>query len=238
MMPSETSTIIHSVFGIAPAGDESPDSAVAMVSRLAHSGRIIEFLCAIRDNPALVKHCAPMSYDHPLGFEKIMLIDAQPRFLLRIHAWRPGGEVGVEHVHNHRFMMATTVLRGCYDLQVFQPCALGTPMVEYRETTGPDGRSWRLDTVGTRHLRVLTSARVSQGGGYALTADALHRVTVPSGTLCITLFLAALASAGIAPQTRVFAPSGNDASTQPRMKPLSRDEYRRRLDKITEDLTG
>jgi hypothetical protein len=238
MTPSEASTIINSVFGLAPAGDESPDSAVAVVSRLAYSGRIIEFLCAIRDNPALVKHCAPMSYRHPLGFEKIVLMDAQPQFLLRMHAWRPGGEPGVEHIHNHRFMMATAVLRGYYNLQVFQPCRSGTPMVEYRETTGTDGRSWCLDTVGIRNLQLLTSARVSHGGGYALAADALHRVTVPNGTLCITLFLAALASTGVAPQTRIFSAPGNDVPAQTQVKPLSGDEYRRWLDKITEDLTA
>ncbi len=238
MMPFEASTIVRSVFGLAPAGDESPDSAVAVVSRLAHSGRIIEFLCTIRDNPALVNHCAAMSYQHPLGFEKIMLVDAQPQFLLRMHAWRPGGEPGVEHVHNHRFMMATAVLRGHYDLQVFQPCRFGTPMVEYRETTAPDGRTWCLDTVGIRHLRLLANARVGQGSGYALAADALHRVTVPSGTLCITLFLAALASDGFVPQTRVFTAPEDGVPAQMRVKPLSGDEYRRRLDKITEDLAA
>ena len=238
MTPSEARTIISSVFGLAPAGDESPDSAVAVVSLLAYSGRIAEFLCAIRDTPALVKHCAPMSHRHPLGFEKIMLIDAQPQFFLRMHAWRPGGEPGVEHVHNHRFMMATAVLRGCYDLQIFQPCRLGMPMVEYRETTGPDGRTWCLDNIGIRHLRLLTSARVSRGGGYALAADALHRVRVPGDTLCITLFLGALASAGVAPQTRVFAAPGNGAPAQTQMKPFSGDEYRRRLDKIAEDLAS
>lgn len=238
MTPPEASTIINTVFGLAPVGDESPDSAVAVVSRLAYSGRIIEFLCAIRDNPALVKHCASMSYQHPLGFEKIMLIDAQPQFLLHLHTWRPGGEPGVEHVHNHRYMMATAVLRGSYDLQVFQPSASGTPMVEYRETTGPDGGTWCLDTVGIRNLRQLTSARVSQGGGYALASDALHRVTVPRGTLCITLFLAALASAGLASQTRVFTAPGSGTPAQTKTKPMSADEYRRRLDKITEDLTA
>lgn len=238
MMPSDASAIVDSVFGLVPAGDESPDGAVAVVSRLAYSGRIIEFLCAIRDNPPLVEHCAAMSYQHPLGFEKIMLVDAQPQFHLRLHAWRPGSEPGVEHVHNHRFMMATAVLRGGYDLQVFQPCNFGAPMVEYRETTGPDGRSWCLDTVGIRHLQLLTNARVSQGSGYALAADALHRVTVPSGTLCITLFLAALASDGVAPQTRVFTAPGNGTPAQTRMKPLTGDEYRRRLDKITKDLAA
>jgi hypothetical protein len=205
---------------------------------IANSSRIISFLSAIRDSAPSVAHCAPLSHRHPLGFEKIMLIDAEPHFILRLHAWRQGSERGVEHVHNHRFMMATAVLRGHYDMQVFRPSTAGIPVVEYRESTGPDGKTWCLDPVGAARLQLLTSARISQGSVYGLAVDALHRVTVPSGTLCITLFLATLASSGIAPTTRVFTAPGQPTAAQTRVKPLSGDDYRRLLDGIVEVLTA
>jgi len=167
-----------------------------------------------------------------------MLIDSDPSFRLRIHAWWPDRNAGVEHIHHHRFGFTTTVVRGHYEMQIFQPATSGIEVIEYRQNASEDATHWYLDCAGIAHLRLLTTVKITEGAGYTLTADALHRVLVPRGTLCLTLFLAVIADADLSVDTRVFAPPDSDAPALTKSQPLTADDYRRRLDAITAELTG
>jgi hypothetical protein len=180
-----------------------------------------------------IKSCASLSYQHPLGFEKLTLIDARPVFVLRLHAWWPRHEPSLEHVHNHRFGLASVVLIGGYDMQVFQADRSGTQVREYRESSRPCDTTWRLDSVGTAQLRLLTSTRVIQGSGYALAADVLHKITVPPDRLCVTLFLE---TASVVSATHVFVPQGSTSPANTSKQTLTGDDYRRRLAALAAEL--
>lgn len=233
MTPAEAAHLVRATLDDNSGGDAGTTALVSLMSSVS----LPEFLASIRDSEQIVSHCAPMSHRHPLGFDKIMLLDAAPAFLLRLHTWWPGDHYGVEHIHNHRFEVASAVVRGRYDMQVFQESAGGVHMTEYYERSTPDDDEWVMTAHRNVRLRPTISIRIAQGSGYALTADALHRVTVPQEELCVTLFLALPGVAGTASETRIFA-LPEVTTGRPAVKhTYTDDEYRRQLDKVIASLS-
>jgi len=232
MDASEAANIVAATLGSGAPGTDRLNAAAGILATLSDRDRLLELIDAIRSNSALVKRCAAASSRHPLGHDKIMLIDHHSSFNLRLHAWWPNRNPGVEHVHHHRFGMATTVLRGQYQMQLFRQAASGTAMIEYRQRSSADAREWYLDSAGVTHLQLLTTAKIIEGEGYTLTADALHRVVIPPGAICLTMFLAVIADSGMPEQTRVFATPGTSAPTLIRASALTADDYRRLLDAV------
>ena len=213
---------------------QAQERELAALSSLAQPSRIIELLRSLHSNRDAAAACAEQSYLHPLGFYKLMLIDAAPLFELRVHVWWPSSRPGVDHVHNHRFSFVSTVVCGGYDMQVFQVDPAGEEMAEYREVASPD-TGWRLEPVGRARLGLLTSAKLRQGSSYALSAEALHRVSVPPGTLCVTLLLR---TARADSTTQVFAEPGHVVPTAIPKMSLSSDDYRAHLEALLDELAG
>jgi hypothetical protein len=228
MTPAEAARLVRATLDGNSSGDRGTKALVSLMSSVS----LPEFLASIRDSAQIVSHSAPMSHRHPLGFDKIMLLDASPAFLLRLHTWWPGDHYGVEHIHNHRYEVASAVIRGCYDMQVFEEAAGGVHMTEYYERSTPDDDEWVMKAHRNVRLRPTISVRIGQGSGYTLTADALHRVTVPQEELCITLFLALPGVAGVAPGTRIFALPDVTARGLRVKHTYTADEYQRQLDKV------
>lgn len=235
MTPADAADILSHTLARVSEPDQAPDTAMTVLRQIADGTGITGFLRAIRDDRAAA-HCARLSYRHPLGFETIMLVDEEPEFSLRLHVWWPDAQPGVEHVHNHRFLVATVVLLGNYDMRIYQSASSGIQMDEYQERSAPDQETWRLEHVGAARLRLLTSTRIGTGSGYALPADALHRVKVPLGTLCVTLFLTAPVAPSRPTVTQVFAPPGSPAPAQSWKQAFSLTDYQKRLDTIAAEL--
>ena len=93
---------------------DGPDKKAALetTSALAQSSRLVELLQSLHGDLQAAATCAQQSYLHPLGFHRLMLIDASPLFELRCHVWWPDASPGVDHVHNHRFAFISAVVRG------------------------------------------------------------------------------------------------------------------------------
>jgi hypothetical protein len=178
--------------------------------------------------------CARRSYLHPLGFHKLMLINASPLFELRLHVWRPTYIAGVDHIHNHRFGFVSAVIRGGYDMQIFQTSNNGTPMLEYREIADPHS-GWQLEQWGSARLQLLTNIRLRQGSSYVLAAETLHQVTVPEGMHCVTLLLRTTATSST---TRVFVRRDQKVQTLIPIVVMSQEEYRHQLELVLDELTG
>jgi endonuclease/exonuclease/phosphatase family metal-dependent hydrolase len=220
-----------------PSADSDDRQAVAgVVAKLANQGELLKIINAIRDDPAIVRRCAALSGRHPLGHDKLTLIDAESSWRLRLHAWWPSRVPGVEHVHHHRFSFSTFMVRGHYEMQIFQRAALGTEMIEYRQRSNAETREWYLGSAGVAHLQLLATVEINEGSGYSLDSHALHRVVVPRDALCLTLFLAIIADADLSSETRVFALPRETAPAIIKSQTLTEDDYRRRLDAIIAEL--
>jgi hypothetical protein len=234
LRPDSMIRSLHDVLGQETLDGRAKKAALEMTSALAQSSRLVELLRSLHGDPQTTATCARQSYLHPLGFHKLMLINAAPRFELRCHVWWPDSSPGVDHVHNHRFAFFSAVVRGGYHMQVFQTDQAGTATLEYREMANP-GTGWHLKPAGIAYLRLLSSIHHEQGTSYALEADVLHRVVVPSGTLCVTLVLRTELSGST---TRVFAGPGNATPTMTPVRVMSSADYRRQLEALLIELTG
>lgn len=204
-------------------------------SSLAQPPHLGELLRSLHDDEQATTRCASQSYLHPLGFHKLLLIDASPLFELSLHVWWPDSNPGPEHVHTHRFPFASAVVRGGYNMRVYQFDPGGAPMHEYRERVNRQG-GWQLTPVGTARLRQMTSLNLEPGSSYALTADALHRVAVAQGRLCVTLLLRTALTSW--PPTKVFARPGQGVPARFPIRAMSSDDYRRQLEGLLSELTG
>jgi hypothetical protein len=132
----DATQFLHAALDKGGSAEDSEQAALAVMSSLADPAHLSELLKSVHANSNVAADCAGKSYLHPLGFHKLMLVDAPPLFELRIHAWRPTYTLGVDHIHNHRFGFVSSVIRGGYDMQIFQTGNNGTPMHEYRGTMG------------------------------------------------------------------------------------------------------
>jgi endonuclease/exonuclease/phosphatase family metal-dependent hydrolase len=235
---SELVSAVGAELSSSAAGKDDLRATARVVARLAGRKQLLELISEIRDDPAAVRHCAAMSGRHPLGHDKIVLIDAESSWRLRLHAWWPSRAPGVEHVHHHRFNFSTMMVRGHYQMQTFRQAASGTEVFEYRQCSNPVAGEWYLASAGVTHLQSLAVTEITEGVGYSLDSHALHRVLVPRDTLCLTLFLATISNADLSSETRVFAFPGEAAPAIIRSQALTADDYRQRLDVIMAALSS
>lgn len=238
MRPAEAIGAIRAALGARGAYHDALRPAADAVSWLADHGRLLEIIRGARDDPAAVERHASASLRHPLGHDKIMLLDADSEFQLRVHAWWPGDGPRMEHIHHHRFGFASIVLRGQYEMQIFQPAHAGIPMIRYRQHASIDDTEWFLEAGQTVHLQLLSTTRVIAGACYTLAPAALHRVIVSPAEPCITLFLAITRYANMSAGTQVFAPADSAAPARSGCRPLTVDIYRKKLEEILSELTS
>jgi hypothetical protein len=210
------------------------ETAAAEITALGQRTRILELLTSVRADRAALAACAALSYRHPLGFDNLGLIDAAPRFSLRLHLWQPGSSRSVEHVHNHRFGFASVLLRGSYEMRIFRLGQTGTPVTEYREGLASRAAGWRLDQVGEAHVRQLAVLTLHQGSSYWIGPETLHRIAVPPAALCCTLFLE---TASVAPTTRVFTAPGLAVPASMARRTFSPDDYASGVDAVIAELS-
>jgi hypothetical protein len=203
------------------------------LATIAEPTSLIRLMSSIRTDLNVVGSCASRSFLHPLGFDKIMLINCSPIFTLRLHAWWPTQKFAAEHVHNHRFNFLSFVVRGGYMMETFQPaCSDGIRMTEYQETPGADG-SWELREVGPACIQPIEARALKQGVGYELPSDVLHQVVVTPGTMCLTLFLQTTPTSSA---TRVYTNPEESAPARTPKKILSATAYRGKLDAIASEI--
>jgi predicted metal-dependent enzyme (double-stranded beta helix superfamily) len=228
----EIGRILSKALGQPARSDNGLDGIFDILSRIAQPAHLIELISSISGDPDAITSCAARSFRHPLGFDKIMLVGQVPLFTLRVHVWRPSNTLRVDHIHNHRFDFVTTVIRGGYDMELFQLDESGVPMIEHEERTSGVGE-WKLHPIGEARLKLLTTHRIRPHSAYDLRSHAFHRVIVDPNRLCMTLFLQ---STPTATTTRVFAKSGELAPATNSRHTLTPKLYRDELETLLDDL--
>lgn len=200
-----------------------------MVAALAAPSRLIDLIWSAYDDPAVAEACAAKSFRHPLGFNKITLIDAPELFTLRLHVWWPmAATAKLEHVHNHRFGFGSAIVFGAYEMRIFEPADTGPVMTEYHEEVSAVN-GWQLRLAGEAHLRTVSTLRLGPGSSYSLPAESFHQVTADTDGPCITLFLQ---TAMTETTTRVFVAPGSALPAHMPKRPLGTKDYRRQLELV------
>ncbi|MFG2206643.1 hypothetical protein [Streptomyces sp. NPDC048638] len=220
----------------------SPEAARDAVARLARPDALGPLLRRLSAGGTDLAGCTGLSYRHVLGFDKLLLLDGTPHFMLRVHLWHGGTGPVPEDIHNHRCAIASAVVRGRVRMQCYEPVAIGgpedalpadvVPTVAYRETIDGPGGAWRLRRIGPARLRPVRDDRYGAGSSYCLGARALHRVVSEEAT--VTLFLETAAQRAV---TDVHVRSGGAERPDPPSKtPLATGVYLAELDALASSL--
>ncbi|MGH9960613.1 MAG: hypothetical protein ACREBC_26420, partial [Pyrinomonadaceae bacterium] len=120
------------------------------------------------------------SYEHPNGFDKIVIRHAvPPPNKLVIHVWwkRPKRAWEQGDIHNHRWSFTTCLLYGAYRVKQFAISRSGMRYHEYRYSSPGNGKVYRLDYLGAECVNNFETPVA----GSLVSNAALPRGTVPGG---------------------------------------------------------
>ena len=173
----------------------------------------------VLDNRALLREVAHRSVWHPNGFAKVVLM-SEPSYELRLHIWRrdsyPHSDIR-EDVHNHRWDFSTVLLTGGYRHQIFQPDVRGDTFFAYNYSVSSDSQSYAFASGGTQTMRCVLDSHLSEGSGYTISSEVLHRVIPDNRHSVISLVLV---GPRLPSNMEVFATEElSQTSTEPFSKP-------------------
>jgi hypothetical protein len=224
---------------LGPSRTQPPqDTAREVLAQLAAPDRLHPLLRELAEGSGDTARCAQLSYRHVLGFDKLLLLPGKPHFMLRAHVWRaPEAGAHPEDVHNHRCAIASYVLLGGVQMELYEQAppddtGSGIAAAGFSETlAGPDD-DWRLEPTGGARLRRVHSAHHAAGSSYALAPHMLHRAACADGGTAVTLFLE---TEGVQDRTQVFRTVASAPQHTARMTKsvLSVKEYVAELDALS-----
>ncbi|GGW37911.1 hypothetical protein [Streptomyces griseoloalbus] len=217
-------------------------AAGAVVTELGAPGRLLELVAELACGEGDPEGCARLSYRHVLGFDKLLLIDAGRRHMLRVHLWHEGaGGTGAEDIHNHRSALASHIVRGRLSMDLYEAhddgvgVGGGIEAARYEESLADGSADWLLEPAGRARLRLTHTGRYAAGSTYALPARTLHRAWCDTDEPTVTLFLET--GAERRRHTDVFTASGPHAGATAK-QPLDVPGYLAALSGLAELLRG
>ncbi|MDQ0993725.1 hypothetical protein [Streptomyces sp. V3I7] len=218
-------------------------AAWTVVTELGAPERLSELIADLASGVGAPEGCALLSYRHILGFDKLLLLDGSPQFMLRAHVWHPGvGAVGKEDVHNHRSPLGSYIVRGRLVMELYEAVhedgnsedgnsGSGFAADQYVESLSDGDADWLLEHVGRARLRMTHLGRYAAGSSYALPAHTLHRAWCDTDEPTVTLFLEAGAQRRL--RTDVFTAAGPHPDAVAK-DPLDAEGYLAALNDLTE----
>ncbi|WP_128380605.1 hypothetical protein [Streptomyces cavernae] len=212
-------------------------AAREVIAELGSPERLLELVAELASGEGDPEGCARLSYRHVLGFDKLLLVDAGPRHMLRAHVWHPvRGEPGKEDIHNHRSALASYIVRGRLAMELYEPRRDGgLAAARYRESLSQRSADWLLEPAGAARLRLTQVAQYTAGSTYALPPHTLHRAWCDTREPTVTLFLET--GNGRRDNTDVFTAAGPHAGAVAKV-PLAEAEYLAELGRLAELLRG
>jgi hypothetical protein len=161
------------------------------LSMIASPANFRSLLTQIIGDGIQLADVASRSVWHPNGFAKIVLL-SRPSYHLRLHIWRKGSGLPAatsENIHNHRWDFSAVLLAGGYCHQEFRPAGSGEEFFAYTYRPADSLGSYSLDPMGTKTLRCVFNAHLSQGSRYTISSEVLHRVVPDPGESAVSLVL-------------------------------------------------
>lgn len=171
----------------------SPTGLAEGVIRLLQSPSsargIQELMRDLCGDEALLAECARRSTAHPLGFDKVILLDRRD-YQLQMHVWWPTRDSRPhEDIHDHRFDFASTVLLGRLLAETFDVGGDGASMARYTQRSSTSHGDYQFRHEDYVPTRLVHAGVLPAGSAYFLDSHMLHRVVVDEKDLVVTLFL-------------------------------------------------
>ncbi|MFK0128663.1 hypothetical protein ACIQSP_35745 [Streptomyces nigra] len=215
---------------------EQAAAARRVVGELGADGALSALVAELASGAGDPEGTARLSYRHVLGFDKLLLIDAGPRHMLRAHVWHPdAGTIGKEDIHNHRSPLASYVVRGRLAMELYEVSGDGAGLTaaRYEESLAHGSADWTLAAAGEARLRLTHTGQYAEGSSYALPAHTLHRAWCDTDEPTVTLFLET--GAGRRRHTDVFTAAGPHPGAVAKV-PLAVPEYLAALGELADRL--
>jgi hypothetical protein len=170
----------------------SHDALLDAVNEMGRPGNLTRLITQLMADRSRLMACAALSYHHANNFLRfVLLAGSDPDWKLRLHLWWPDEQERVrhdEHIHNHRWDFATTLLEGSYRAQEFLPMG-AMDMYRYTYFSAEGSRTFRLVPNGLGSVRRVQETIFLQGSSYMISHRILHRIISGSDDLTATLFL-------------------------------------------------
>jgi hypothetical protein len=175
---------------LGPLADPGAFARAAPAILRGIAGRLDELEAEVTASPDLVSAAASGSYNHPNGFEKLLLMTGPEKTKLLLHTWTEeslADAAAAEHSHNHRWPFATLVLMGAYRFESYDVESTGAAF-RYRYVSAGDGDNYALVSHGRAALLPELSFELRPACTCVSDSGTVHRV-VPIETPLVTLFL-------------------------------------------------
>lgn len=191
----------------------------------------------VASSPTLKREAAVGSYQHPNGFQKLLLLRSKREAKLLLHSWSEASldrAVAADHAHNHRWPFATLVLMGAYRFECFHavPQATGDHH-HYRYRSPGDESAFELELVGRANLAPALSFELGPGAACWSDSSTIHRVGFVRTPLH-TLFVQGSPDRS---ETRVITPEPAQETGAVAISRFSPDEWQERACAVIEALS-
>lgn len=165
----------------------------------------------IINDPVKLKNVAKSSYNHLLGFDKIVIKEnPETGDKLRLHVWWPEAPDGDDNIHPHRWSFNSVILIGEIENQKYEEHPEGKLYHSYLYTPPYEKESYKLVSLGTKKAILTEKKSFKAGDSYGQHYSVRHR------SKRISLFSATLFSQGppMVDFTEILAESPIYATTQ------------------------
>jgi hypothetical protein len=156
------------------------------IERLGQPAAFLELIEKAARAADVMSHAALHSYEHPNGFDRIVLYSDVTAGQLRIHVWwgQPSND---EWIHNHAWNFQSIVVRGDLKFQIFDQDTTGQEYLRYRSGPSVNGGpgEYSFDYQGTTRLGIVFEGAVATGSVYWLNGQVLHRVISPRNSASV-----------------------------------------------------
>lgn len=223
------------------SGEISEKSVQQFLTDLANTQNSINVLKTWIDNPSWLENSAKYSYEHALGFDKLVLGSSNKHgYKLRLHVWWPEKVSAgfTENIHSHRWDFGSAMIVGSYIQELFvQDNTSSLEFLQYK-CFPPKGKDYySMEKVGTVGIKKVFEGSVSAGDFYYLRTDAIHRVYKPQNDTTLTATFI-LQTAPKTDYSLAFSPNIiNDSNKQPSVH-LSTKQLKNKLSTLLDRLQG
>ncbi len=212
---------------------ETPTELARSLDWLLRPGGLEAIAAPMIGGPPVSPRNVADSYDHPNGFEKLVLHQAPLGHKVVLHAWWPSADrtrLAASNLHDHRWHFASAVLAGGYRFSEFRETPLssanGRIVFKHSYESPAGGGHYRLHPRGRCRLIPIRQRRLREGSTYLLPCDVIHDIDADEREPTITLFVQ---GPPVQASTRVFSRTPLDQLGEVSVRPLEAEEYRCRL---------
>jgi hypothetical protein len=137
----------------------------------------------LSNDDALLRQCAALSYEHPVGFDKLILLQRSDGALIKIDYW-PAERRPRRDVHNHRWSFCSKVLLGKLSIREYGIVKSSTATSIYRLSVPPDEGD-EFPQMGA--VECIWKGVLRPGSTYWQDHRPFHSADAVTGEICATL---------------------------------------------------